>query len=212
MEELSNNYMHLIGTIISELSFDHEYMGEKFWRVSLRVYRTSGQADIIPLLVSERLIDVTKNYVGCTAAIIGQFRSYNRHDGAKNHLILLAFVREAEFLPEFTDYIGTNHIFLDGHICREPVYRKTPFGREITDILLAVNRAYGKSDYIPCIVWGRDARWVESFGVGTRIKITGRIQSREYTKKISDTDKETRIAYEVSVSRVEEAYDEQKND
>ena len=183
---MENNKVSVIGTVVSEFTFSHEVFGEGFYLVDLSVSRLSEQADIIPLMISERLIDVTKNYEGCTVEAIGQFRSYNRHEGAKNRLVLSVFVREVNFLPEFTDYTKTNQIFLDGYICKEPIYRKTPLGREIADILLAVNRPYGKSDYIPCIAWGRNARYASGFAVGTRVCIWGRVQSREYTKKLSD--------------------------
>ena len=137
---MENNKVSVIGTVVSEFTFSHEVFGEGFYLVDLSVSRLSEQADIIPLMISERLIDVTKNYEGCTVEAIGQFRSYNRHEGAKNRLVLSVFVREVNFLPEFTDYTKTNQIFLDGYICKEPIYRKTPLGREIADILLAVNR------------------------------------------------------------------------
>ena len=134
---------------------------------------------------------------------IGQFRSYNRHEGAKNRLVLSVFVREIHFLEEFTDYTKTNQIFLEGYICKEPIYRKTPLGREIADMLLAVNRPYGKSDYIPCIAWGRNARYASAFEVGGHVLIWGRIQSREYMKRIGENETEKRVAYEVSVSKLE---------
>ena len=121
----------------------------------------------------------------------------------RNRLVLSVFVREVEFVEEFTDYTKTNQIFLDGYICKEPIYRKTPLGREIADLLVAVNRPYGKSDYIPCIAWGRNARYASSFDVGGRVKIWGRVQSREYVKKIDEVDSEKRVAYEVSVSKLE---------
>ena len=200
---MENNKVSVIGTVVSEFTFSHEVFGEGFYLVDLSVSRLSEQADIIPLMISERLIDVTKNYEGCTVEAIGQFRSYNRHEGAKNRLVLSVFVREVNFLPEFTDYTKTNQIFLDGYICKEPIYRKTPLGREIADILLAVNRPYGKSDYIPCIAWGRNARYASGFAVGTRVCIWGRVQTREYTKKLSDVEWEKRVAYEVSVSKLE---------
>ena len=200
---MENNKVSVIGMVVSEFTFSHEVFGEGFYLVDLSVSRLSEQADIIPLMISERLIDVTKNYEGCTVEAIGQFRSYNRHEGAKNRLVLSVFVREVNFLPEFTDYTKTNQIFLDGYICKEPIYRKTPLGREIADILLAVNRPYGKSDYIPCIAWGRNARYASGFAVGTRVCIWGRVQSREYTKKLSDVECEKRVAYEVSVSKLE---------
>ena len=133
----------------------------------------------------------------------GQFRSYNRHEERKNRLVLSVFAREIEFVDETPESSKTNQIYLDGFICKEPIYRKTPLGREIADLLLAVNRPYGKSDYIPCICWGRNARFASNFTVGTRCEIWGRIQSREYIKKISEEDAQKRVAYEVSVSKLE---------
>ena len=154
-------------------------------------------------MVSERLLDVKQDYRGQTVEAIGQFRSYNCHEGVKNRLVLSVFVRELNFLEEFTDCTKTNQIYLDGYICKEAIYRKTPLGREIADLLLAVNRPYGKSDYIPCIAWGRNARYASGFAVGSRVRVWGRVQSREYTKKLSETQCEKRVAYEVSVSKLE---------
>lgn len=148
---IENNKVSVIGEVVSEFKFSHEVFGEGFYVVDMAVSRLSDQVDIIPLMVSERLLDVSKDYQGCTMEALGQFRSYNRHEGTKNRLVLSIFVREVNFLEEFTDYTKTNQIFLDGYICKEPIYRKTPLGREIADLLLAVNRPYGKSDYIPCI-------------------------------------------------------------
>ena len=200
---MENNRVTVIGTIVADFTFSHAVFGEGFYLVDLSVNRLSEQADVIPLMVSERLMDVTRDYRGCTIEADGQFRSYNRHEGVKNRLVLSVFVREVQFLEEFTDYTKTNQIFLDGYICKEPIYRKTPLGREIADLLVAVNRPYGKSDYIPCIAWGRNARFASGFSVGTRIQIWGRVQSREYTKKLSETECEKRTAYEVSVSKLE---------
>lgn len=200
---MENNRVTVIGTIVSDFTFSHAVFGEGFYLVDLSVSRLSEQADVIPLMVSERLMDVTRDYRGCTIEADGQFRSYNHHEGVKNRLVLSVFVREVQFLEEFTDYTKTNQIFLDGYICKEPIYRKTPLGREIADLLVAVNRPYGKSDYIPCIAWGRNARFASGFSVGTRIQIWGRVQSREYTKKLSETECEKRTAYEVSVSKLE---------
>ena len=200
---MENNRVTVIGTIVSDFTFSHAVFGEGFYLVDLSVSRLSEQADVIPLMVSERLMDVTRDYRGCTIEADGQFRSYNRHEGVKNRMVLSVFVREVQFLEEFTDYTKTNQIFLDGYICKEPIYRKTPLGREIADLLVAVNRPYGKSDYIPCIAWGRNARFASGFSVGTRIQIWGRVQSREYTKKLSETECEKRTAYEVSVSKLE---------
>ena len=200
---MENNKVSVIGTIVSDFTFSHAVFGEGFYLLDLSVSRLSEQADVIPLMISERLIDVTRDYRGCTIEAIGQFRSYNRHEGSKNRLVLSVFVREVRFMEEFTDYTKTNQIFLDGYICKEPIYRKTPLGREIADLLVAVNRPYGKSDYIPCIAWGRNARYASGFSVGTRILIWGRVQSREYTKRLSETECEKRVAYEVSVSKLE---------
>ena len=193
---MENNRVTVIGTIVSDFTFSHAVFGEGFYLVDLSVSRLSEQADVIPLMVSERLMDVTRDYRGCTIEADG-------HEGVKNRLVLSVFVREVQFLEEFTDYTKTNQIFLDGYICKEPIYRKTPLGREIADLLVAVNRPYGKSDYIPCIAWGRNARFASGFSVGTRIQIWGRVQSREYTKKLSETECEKRTAYEVSVSKLE---------
>lgn len=200
---IENNKVSVIGKVISEFTFSHEVFGEGFYILEVAVNRLSDQADIIPLMISERLIDVKQDYRGQTIEAIGQFRSYNRHEGTKNRLVLSIFVREYSFMEEFTDYTKTNQIFLDGFICKEPIYRKTPLGREIADLLVAVNRPYGKSDYIPCIAWGRNARYASQFEVGSRLRIWGRVQSREYTKKISETENEKRVAYEVSVSKLE---------
>ena len=148
-------------------------------------------------------MDVTQNYEGALISVNGQFRSYNRHEERKNRLVLSVFAREVEFVEEMEESSKTNQIYLDGYICKEPIYRKTPLGREIADLLLAVNRPYGKSDYIPCICWGRNARYANSFKVGERCAVWGRIQSREYMKKIDEENIERRVAFEVSVSKLE---------
>ncbi len=200
-----NNQVTIIGQVMTEFRYSHEVFGEGFYIVELSVRRLSDSCDIIPLMISERLIDVTQDYRGKIMHATGQFRSYNRHDEKKNRLVLSIFVREYEFIEEEVGGVKSNQIFLDGFVCKEPVYRKTPLGREIADLLIAVNRSYGKSDYIPCICWGRNARYVASFEVGTRLQIQGRIQSREYVKRLSEEEVEKRIAYEVSVSKVDYA-------
>lgn len=198
-----NNQVTMIGEIVSEFEFSHEVYGEGFYLVDISVSRLSDSVDYIPLMVSERLVDVTKSYIGETISVSGQFRSYNRHEEKKNRLILSVFVRELEFVDEIEDDIKSNQIYLDGYICKEPIYRKTPLGREIADLLVAVNRSYGKSDYIPCICWGRNARYASSFEVGSHVEVYGRIQSREYIKKIGEEQTEKRVAYEVSVNKIE---------
>lgn len=207
---LESNKVNVIGVIDSKFTFSHEVFGESFYTANLFVKRLSGNADIIPLMVSERLIDVTNDYSGCTIEVDGQFRSYNYYDGNKNRLMLSVFAQNVQFLEGFTDCVGTNQIVLDGYVCKEPIYRKTPFGREISDILLAVNRDYRKGDYIPCIAWGRNARFASRFEIGTRVRICGRIQSREYYKKISDDEFEARTAYEVSIMTMEVVEDDKR--
>ena len=169
----------------------------------MSVDRLSDLTDVIPLMVSERLVDINEDYQGRLVEVSGQFRSYNRHEGTKNKLVLSIFVREWEEVEENLESGKTNQIFLDGYICKAPIYRKTPLGREIADLLIAVNRPYGKSDYIPCIAWGRNARYASNFEVGGHIQIWGRVQSREYVKKISEEETEKHVAYEVSVSKLE---------
>ena len=171
--------------------------------VDIAVNRLSNSVDIIPLMVSERLVDVTEDYRGMIIEATGQFRSYNRHEENHNRLVLSIFAREFAIAEETQEATNTNQIFLDGYICKPPVYRKTPLGREIADILIAVNRPYGKSDYIPCICWGRNARYADGFGVGEHVQLWGRIQSREYQKQVGDEEYETRVAYEISVSKLE---------
>ena len=202
---IENNQVSIMGKIASGFTFSHQVYGEGFYLVDLLVKRLSDSEDRIPLMVSERLVDVTQDYEGEYIMVQGQFRSYNRHEEKKNRLVLSVFVRELSFVEEADDSIKTNQIFLDGYICKPPVYRKTPLGREIADLLLAVNRPYGKSDYIPCICWGRNARYASAFEVGGHVLLWGRIQSREYIKKLTENQTEKRTAYEVSVSKLEYA-------
>lgn len=200
----TNNQVTIAGEVVSEFTFSHEVYGEHFYIVNIAVCILSNSYDVIPVMVSERLIDVTSDYRGCVLQVSGQFRSYNRHEENRNRLVLSVFAREAVLASqEDEDEQNPNHIFLDGYVCKHPVYRKTPLGREIADVLLAVNRPYGKSDYIPCICWGRNARFADKFEVGSHIQIWGRIQSREYQKKIAEDQYEKRVAYEVSVSKLE---------
>ena len=202
---IENNQVSIMGKVASGFIFSHQVYGEGFYLVDVLVKRLSDSEDRIPLMVSERLVDVTQDYEGEYIMVQGQFRSYNRHEEKKNRLVLSVFVRELTFVEEADDSIKTNQIFLDGYICKPPVYRKTPLGREIADLLLAVNRPYGKSDYIPCICWGRNARYASAFEVGGHVLIWGRIQSREYIKKLGENETEKRVAYEVSVSKLEYA-------
>ena len=197
----TNNNVEIIGKINSNLEFSHEVFGERFYIFNLTCKRLSETEDQIPIIVSNKLESFNELTQGKYVYIKGNFRSYNENKDGKSRLILNVFVRELDILidtEEKTSEEGFNNIFLEGFICKKPVYRETPLGKEIADFILAVNRPYGKSDYIPCIVWNENARKVRDFKVGDEIKITGRVQSREYTKKISEKQTEKRIAYEVS--------------
>lgn len=200
---LDNNQVTIVGVVDSEFVYSHEVFGEGFYVVDVVVQRLSHMVDRIPLMISERLIDVSENYIGRTLEAHGQFRSYNKHEEGRNRLVLSVFVREVEILDEEPENVKPNSIFLDGYICKQPVYRMTPLGREIADLLLAVNRPYGKSDYLPCICWGRNARFAGRFEVGTHIHLWGRIQSRTYQKRLEGDQVERRTAYEISVSKIE---------
>ena len=198
-----NNYIMLVGKITSEKKFSHEIYGESFFNFDLEIPRLSGISDIIPITISERLIANFDLSLGKQVVIEGQFRSYNTYEDSKSRLILTVFVKEIREKGEDEEIKVPNEVQLVGHICRKPIYRKTPFGREIADILVAVNRAYNKSDYIPCIAWGRNARFCENMEVGTEVKIVGRVQSRTYEKKFEDGRTEQRVAYEVSIGSLE---------
>ena len=198
-----NNYIMLVGKVTSEKKFSHEIYGESFFNFDLEIPRLSGISDIIPITISERLIANFDLSIGKQVVIEGQFRSYNAYEDSRSRLVLTVFVKEIREKGEDEDIKIPNEVYLVGHICRKPIYRKTPFGREIADILVAVNRAYNKSDYIPCITWGRNARFCEDMPIGTELKLVGRVQSRPYEKKHEDGTVETRIAYEVSISSLE---------
>ncbi len=209
---LENNYLTLVGKVTGEKKFSHEIYGERFYIFNLSIPRLSGNADIIPITVSERLIKEDTLQEGKKLLIKGQFRSYNSYENEKNRLILTVFakdVMEVEEEEEESDNdivrkdVITNEVVLIGYICKKPIYRQTPFGREISDLLLAVNRAYNKSDYIPCIAWGRNARFCQNLEVGSQVKVVGRVQSRTYEKKHEDGSVETRVAYEVSIGSLE---------
>lgn len=203
MENLyENNKVTLVGEVATGFQYSHEMFGEGFYTFEVAIERTSSFVDYIPVIVSERLIDINTDIRGAFVFVNGQYRSFNKHEEERSKLILSVFAREIEVL-ESNDYEFVNNVFIDGYVCKTPSYRKTPMGREITDLIVAVNRGYGKSDYIPCVLWGRNARYGATFEVGTEVKLWGRVQSRPYSKKISDTETEERIAYEVSVSKIE---------
>lgn len=200
---IENNQVTIRGEVSSGFSFSHELYGENFYMMHVNVPRASGYEDVIPVMVSDRMLDVAQDYTGQLIRVEGQFRSYNKQEDRKNKLVLSVFAREVEFIDYLVHDGEGNKIYLDGYICKDPIYRETPLGREIADILLAVNRPYGKSDYIPCICWGRNARFAERLNVGEHCAIRGRIQSRTYMKKLDEEHSEERVAYEVSISTLE---------
>lgn len=206
-----NNHLTLKGKVVTEKKVSHEIYGETFYIFNLEVVRLSTSTDIIPITVSERLITDLELTIGKEVYVEGQFRSYNNYENEKNKLILTVFAKEIRETSEEDAEASSNEVELVGYVCKKPIYRQTPFGREIADVLLAVNRAYNKSDYIPCIAWGRNARFCQNIEVGTEVKLIGRVQSRTYEKKFEDGTTETRIAYEVSVSSMEILVEKEEN-
>lgn len=197
--ENNNNKVNVIGEVVTDFEYSFQSHGEKFYSFEVAAMRKSGCADSIPVIVSERLVDVSQSLIGKQIHVTGNFRSYNKYQENRTKLILNVFARECEVTDTVSD---CNCIEMEGYICKEVRYRKTPLGREISDLLLAVNRPYDKSDCIPCVIWGRNASYISNFAVGTKIKVVGRIQSREYVKQLEDGSSETRVAYEVSASEV----------
>lgn len=196
----NNNRVVLTGEVISEPVFSHETFGEGFYEVQLSVLRLSEKVDIIPVIFPEKILSDKRFAVGKTICIKGQFRSYNKQDKDKSKLILTVFARE---IVDLNQEVNPNIIEIIGYICKNPIYRTTPFKREICDVLVAVNRSYNKSDYLPCIAWGRNARYIKDIEVGTKIFVVGRIQSREYQKKADDGEIITKVAYEISINRIQ---------
>ena len=207
-----NNIVELGGKIISDMEFSHEIYEEKFYRFFVETRRMSDYVDNLPIIISERLIDINNTKIGDIVHITGQFRSYNQPIDGKSKLVLSIFAKEIETVDDEIILTLNDATFI-GYICKKPIYRKTPLGREIADVLLAVNRTYRKSDYIPCILWGRNAKFCEKVEIGTMIKLNGRIQSRKYEKKLEDGTIISKVAYEVSISKLSVAKkDEEKEE
>lgn len=206
---MDNNNVEIGGEIIEEPEFSHEIYDEKFYKFSIKTKRLSEYEDILPVIISERLVNLNDIKVGAIVKIFGQFRSYNLQTETRNKLVLSIFVKDIEFTDD-ESILTTNDANFVGYICKEPIYRKTPLGREIADVLVAINRTYRKSDYIPCILWGRNAKYCETLKVGDLVKLNGRIQSRSYEKKLENGEVLKKTAYEVSVSKFASAdkYDE----
>lgn len=203
-----NNSVFINGRVVSDIKFNHEIYGESFYEFKVEVPRNSGIYDVIPVIVSERMFDVRNDYSGMNVSIAGEYRSFNKHVGDRNVLILSVFVTAIEFEEYAYDTGINNSIELTGFICKEPIHRRTPLGRDIADVLIAVNRGNGKSDYIPCIFWGRNAIYVSRLDVGTKLTVDGRVQSRAYIKAMSDGSTVEKVAYEVSVRALEVLEDE----
>ena len=214
-----NTNLTLVGKVVSQKRFSHEIYGEKFYLFDIEIPRLSEISDVIPVTISERLIDDEKLQIGARALVKGQFRSYNSYENEKNKLILTVFAKDIVYEEELTEEERedikkqqlSNEVVLMGYICKKPVYRQTPFGREIADILIAVNRAYNKSDYIPAIAWGRTARFCQNMEPGTEVKVIGRVQSRKYEKKYEDGTAETKVAYELSIGSLEVVNEKDSN-
>lgn len=198
---IENNEVEVLGTVLEAPRYSHQVFDEPFYSFSLQVNRLSDATDQIQVTVSGHYPILQEIEVGSTVHIRGQFRSYNNTVGCLPKLILTVFAREIQLVSYEAEHL--NHIFLNGFLCRPPSYRTTPFGREITDLLLAINRQYNKSDYIPCIAWGKNARTASQLNVGSHIQVWGRIQSREYQKRINEFETQSKIAYEISIFKLE---------
>jgi len=212
-----NNHIGILGRVHSDFEFSHEVYGEGFYRFYVEIYRLSDVSDLLPVTVSERIVDMASLEVGSWVYIQGQIRSYNNYVEAdrRNKLILTVFARDIELLADGEESdldVNPNDVFLNGFVCKAPIYRTTPFGREIADVLLAVNRSYNKSDYIPCIAWGRNARYAGRLNVGSNIRVWGRMQSRGYQKRYESGEVVEKIAYEVSISKIESGFEDQEDE
>lgn len=211
-ELLERNFVAIHGEVVSDFELDHTVKSEKFYRFNVSAGRRSNTKDVLTVVSSERYINPNESLKGKLVSIEGQFRSYNKKIEDKTNLVLFVFVKTIDVVNELPEDVSHNYVYLEGRLCKEPNYRKTPMGREITDVFLAVNRLYGRSDYIPCILWSRDARWAKLWRVGECFALKGRIQSREYDKTLEDGKVEKRIAYEVSVFKADRAEDEEESE
>lgn len=206
---IDTNVVTMVGKIVGDREFSHEIYGEGFYIYTLKIPRLSDAVDLLPITISERLLVDQELKEGNMIKVEGQLRSYNKFIEGNNRLVLTIFARDIVYYENDEDVKNPNEIFLEGYICKPPIYRETPFGREIADLLIAVNRLYNKSDYIPSIAWGRNARFSSNLTVGDKIRIWGRVQSRQYQKKFSDGTVENKVAYEVSISKMEKAQEDE---
>ena len=194
-----NNKVYIAGEVISEPKLSHNIYDENFYEFDIKISRLSDSFDVIPVTISERLMQENSITIGSLIAGNGQFRSYNKMEDGKSKLILTVFIRD---VVPYEEKDNSNFIEITGYVCKEPVYRITPFNREICDVLLAVNRNYNKSDYLPCIAWGKNAKKVNQLSIGDKVSVSGRIQSRTYQKKVNN-ELVSRVAYEVSLGKVD---------
>ena len=195
---MEQNHIELVGCLASAPQYSHSNHGRHFYSFLLEVSRLSGTVDCLPILAPETLLQTTELCEGDSIALTGQIRSFNNRLGIGRKLVIsvLADTLSVCSLPH------DNRVTLQGVICKEPVYRRTPLGREICDIMLAVNRPYHRADYLPCILWGRCAQEASDYPVGTALELIGRLQSREYIKMIDDAPQQ-RTAYEISAVSVQ---------
>ena len=200
MERINKNHVTLVGQVEKDFLFSHETHGKRMFEGIIAVERSSGYKDIIPVMIDGSNLDLEKDYTGETVKVVGKYLSYNLHTETTHNLKLFVAAKSVEVVPADTPY--ENHVVLEGYLCKEPIYRKTPLEREITDVMLAVDHAPGRAAYIPLIVWDEQAKRSADLKIGDCIKIHGRIQSREYVKTLNETETETRVAYEVSVYHV----------
>lgn len=195
-----NNYVRITG-YVEKFIYNHTAYDERFYSSFVHSQRRSGTVDDIPVIASEYLVkkdDLDGKYV----EIDGEFRPMNMEVEGKSKLILQLFVKNIRIVKTKESADDENEIILDGFLVKNPIYRVTPNGRQIAELMIAVNRPLGRSDYIPCICWGKSAKWAENLEVGTEIFVQGRIQSREYIKRLSEDESEIRTAYEVSIGRM----------
>ena len=199
--QTTTNIAHICGEVIDGAKLSHQTYGEAFYTFTMGIFRNSGFEDKVKIMMSERLLATIDLAEGMFLEIKGQIRTYNEAVEGRNRLNIVVFVQEFSVVEDICEYI--NDIHLEGYICKSPLSRTSPLGRRICDLMLAVNRMYNKSDYIPCIAWGRNAIYSGTLDIGDKISITGRLQSRQYKKRTEDGDVLLKTAYEVSVLKLE---------
>ncbi len=194
------NKVYLYGMVVSNPTPCDDYYGSDYCNIQISVRRLSSIIDTIPVTLHRDLVEQYNVKLGDNLAILGEFRSYNKIENNRSRLMLSVFVHE---ITDEIDTTNPNIIELSGYICKLPVYRTTPFNREIADLLIACNRNSNRSDYLPAIAWGRNARFAKNIMVGEQVHILGRIQSREYQKRLDNGEMQTRTEYEISIKEID---------